>query len=364
MTERSRECFLDRLRVLATCAVVMLHTVTGVMDNMDMSAYPLEWTVFLVAMDWLIWCVPIFVMISGYLFLAPDREITFRQILTKYCRRIVLALFLFGVPYACLELSVQGGGLRAEMLWQAVVMVLTGRSWSHMWYLYLILLLYLVTPALRFVLAKMPRLLIYLLLAILFAGGSIMPFIGRLQGRQELAALPDNSIYLFYYICGYLFHGRKRPCGSIPAEERQETHGRRLSGNKHLPPASLYSLALICLLLFGMAVSRVTGFAVRMAYNYPVTVVLSLMIMRAAGEWEPYFRGKHADCWRNISSLTFTIYLIHPVFVNICYKFLHVTPLDYPLGISLPLFFLVILLLSAAGSRILFRIPVLRRYVL
>ena len=47
-----RETFLDKLRVTATCAVVMLHTITGVMDHTDMSAYPMEKKVFLVAVAW------------------------------------------------------------------------------------------------------------------------------------------------------------------------------------------------------------------------------------------------------------------------------------------------------------------------
>ena len=66
-----RESFLDKLRAAATCAVVMLHTVTGVMDNTDMNLYPFEKKVFLVALDLICWCVPVFLIISGYLFLTP-----------------------------------------------------------------------------------------------------------------------------------------------------------------------------------------------------------------------------------------------------------------------------------------------------
>ena len=34
---KEREEFLDKLRVLATCAVIMLHTMTGAIDSMDIS---------------------------------------------------------------------------------------------------------------------------------------------------------------------------------------------------------------------------------------------------------------------------------------------------------------------------------------
>lgn len=59
---KKREVFLDGLRVAATCAVVMLHTITGAMDITNMSEYPLEWKVFLAGLDLLCWCVPVFLI--------------------------------------------------------------------------------------------------------------------------------------------------------------------------------------------------------------------------------------------------------------------------------------------------------------
>ena len=67
---RSRKVFMDILRVVATCAVVLLHTVTGIKDTTDMNQYPAEFRVFLAVMDMVTWSVPIFIMISGYLFLT------------------------------------------------------------------------------------------------------------------------------------------------------------------------------------------------------------------------------------------------------------------------------------------------------
>ena len=74
---RGRYCFLDILRVAATCAVVLMHTLTGAVDAVDISLYPAERLVYLVMMDLITWCVPVFVLISGYLFLNPDKPITF-----------------------------------------------------------------------------------------------------------------------------------------------------------------------------------------------------------------------------------------------------------------------------------------------
>ena len=346
-----RKCFLDILRVAATCAVVLLHTVTGVMDTTDMSLYPTEKKVFLVILDLITWCVPIFILISGYLFLNPDREITFMQMLKKYCKRIVLALFLFGVPYACMEQIALEHTFRLEMAGKSIVMVFLGKTWSHMWYLYLILFLYLITPGLKMLLKKMPVPLLYGILAVLFLGSSVVPFIKKLCGLEELPALPDGGIYLFYYLCGYLFArsaARRGGAGSLFDKK----------GRKYILPACMALLAA------GMAVSRLGTYSVQMAYNYPFTVLLSLMLMSTAGQAEAKLCTKNTALWKNLGALCFGVYLIHPVFVNILYKFLHITLLDFQVGLSLPLFFTVILFLSLGAAWVLYKIPLLRKYVL
>jgi surface polysaccharide O-acyltransferase-like enzyme len=46
------------------------------------------------------WNVPMFMMVSGVLFLDPEKNISIKILLTKYVLRLLLALFVFGVPFA------------------------------------------------------------------------------------------------------------------------------------------------------------------------------------------------------------------------------------------------------------------------
>lgn len=352
MKTQNRKYFLDILRVIATGAVIMLHTITGIKDTTDMNLYPMEFRVFLAIMDLITWSVPVFIMISGYLFLNPAREFTFRLMLVKYCRRIVFALFLFGVPYACIELVLTGHKLNIGMLGEAVLMVLTGKSWSHMWYLYLIFFLYLFTPGIRGILKRLPVVWLYMIMAILVIGSSVFLYINKYMDADVVPVLPDTCIYVFYYLCGYLTVKKSQERSAIGEKKKAGFHA-------WLFPCMIMALAV------GMVVNRmITNQQVQMAYDYPFTVAMAVLIFVwvANRQWE--LSEQNVKRWNWLSGLCFTIYLIHPVYVNIAYKFLDLTLLDYPLGISIPLFWVIISLLSLASAWVLSKIPVLKRYVL
>ena len=325
---KEREVFLDKLRVAATCAVVLLHTVSGVADTTDMSLYPEERKVFWAMLDLVSWCVPVFLMISGYLFLNPGRQIGIGSMVTKYCRRTFLGL-------------------------------LCGKTWAHMWYLYLILLLYLLTPFLRRALGAVPRWAVYGVLTVLFAGCSVLPCLYMLSGKKGFA-LPGDGIYFFYYICGYLFAVEKR-------------EGIKKAVRRGIIPG------LALLLAGGMAFSRLWGGLVpRMAYNYPFTVLLALLLF----VWAAGAGHCVRPFWTRAGALCFAVYLVHPVFLNLAYKYFELTPLAvsdplsvlYPLaeGIPIPaavavsvaIFFGGTAVLSVRAAGILYRIRPLRGDVL
>lgn len=350
---REREGFLDGLRIMATCAVVLLHTITGVMDITDMEARQAQRDAFLVILDLIGWCVPVFLIISGYLFLNPKRELTMGKMLSKYCVRIALALFVFGVPYACLEQMAAEGRFGPDMLWTGFLMVLRGESWAHMWYLYLIFFLYLLTPGMKRLLAVLSSRVVFALLVLLFIISSLLPYSYRFLGLEwELQGL-EWCVYLFYYACGYLFAARESACGGQDAGKR----GRLAASS------SVWLYAAAVLVAACMVSVRLTGvYGAPATYNYPFTVVFSLLIF---GIGKSSRRDRPYGVFQSLlARLSFAVYLLHPLFLNIAYKFFHITPLDFPIGISLPLFFMAVLLLALTAAWLLHGIPLLRKYVL
>lgn len=384
---RPRKQFLDVLRVLATCAVVLMHVLTGAVDVMDASIMPEYRGLVLSVMDLVTWCVPVFLLISGYLFLNPERKISYPVMMRKYCRRIALAILLFGVPYACSELIVTEQTLRMGMIPEAVRLTLTGNTWSHMWYLYLILFLYLITPLLKKMLEAIPVWAVVAVMAVLFLGSSVMPFVNKVWNISSIPVLPDSGVYFFYYLCGYLFAVREvgvdkgRNAGGQMVESgsaRRAGDNTEWDGETQNVGSRTWNVWLIAaaVLIMGMILSRtLAGFSIQMAYNYPFTVLLSVLLF-AAGQSGSI--QKHRIPWQEAGTLSFAVYLVHPVYVNLLYKFVKITPFTVleqcgvqsaaaghaVLILLLAVFCLVVLALATATAWVLHKIPVLRKYVL
>lgn len=384
-----RKQFLDVLRVLATCAVVLMHVLTGATDVTDASIVPEYRSLLLSVMDLVTWCVPIFLLISGYLFLNPERTLTYPVMIKKYCRRIALAILLFGVPYAASELVVAERTFRVMMIPEALKMTLTGHTWSHMWYLYLILFLYLITPLLKKVLQILPVWSVGTVMAVIFLGSSVTPFLNKVLDSNSIPVLPDGGVYFLYYLCGYLFAVRE-VC--VDKAESSGTSGKGMETGDTTEPVRGKRIGNVWLmaaavLMMGMILSRtLAGFSIQMAYNYPFTVLLAVLLF--AAEWNGRRDGAastareknrtHRIPWQEAGALSFAVYLVHPVYVNLLYKFVKITPFTVleqcgvqsvvaghaVLILLLAVFCLVVLALATATAWVLRKIPVLRKYVL
>ena len=409
-----RKQFLDVLRVLATCAVVLMHVLTGATDVTDASIVPEYRSLLLSVMDLVTWCVPIFLLISGYLFLNPERTLTYPVMIKKYCRRIALAILLFGVPYAASELVVAERTFRVMMIPEALKMTLTGHTWSHMWYLYLILFLYLITPLLKKVLQILPVWSVVAVMAVIFLGSSVAPFLNKVLDINSIPVLPDGGVYFLYYLCGYLFTVRevcvdkgRNVDGQMvePGSGRRAGDNTEWDGETQNVESRAWNVWLIAaaVLIMGMILSRtLAGFSIQMAYNYPFTVLLAVLLFAAGqnGGWraaapsaspvagtpgvdistagEEQERLKHRIPWQEAGALSFAVYLVHPVYVNLLYKFVKITPFTVleqcgvqsvaagqaVLILLLAAFCLVVLALATATAWVLRKIPVLRKYVL
>lgn len=161
MKRKQRIDYLDYLRLVAIFGVITVHVATSL--NFYHQDYAgLNWQILNFWDGLSRFCVPVFIMISGALFLNPNFELNRDKLFNKYLRRIVTAYVIWQLIYCGWYYFAKGSDL------VTVARLLLG-SYDHLWYLPMIAGLYLVTPLLRPIARRRQLLEYYLLLALLLA---------------------------------------------------------------------------------------------------------------------------------------------------------------------------------------------------
>lgn len=284
--------YINSLRLLATLAVVFLHTSAGLLDARNIEGFTDKFLLscYKYTMQF---SVPLFVMISGALFLNPTKKTGFDILLHKYVKRIVLALLIFGIPMCLIEtyLTNQKSGLIYSL-----IQFITGHSWSHMWYLYMLIGLYLITPIIKPFVVNASNKDWYCTLGLLFIISSVLPTLNNI-GIKITSYMTISSPYIFIYLLGYWL------CWKAP---------QKLYSNTIL-------LSTAILLCMGLIVTKCYIQFDYYGYADPIVICLAAAIFLL-------FRN-HKVNWAFANKMTpycFSIYLIHPIFINFAYKFLKI----------------------------------------
>ncbi|MDE5862225.1 MAG: acyltransferase, partial [Ruminococcus sp.] len=143
MTKKDFSINISVLRIIATLSVVWLHTCSTITDNPDLFIMNnMQKNFFNSGYQMMYWAVPVFFMISGALLLNPQKDIKVKDCIKKYSSRILLALIIFGIPFAMLKLIMETGSFNIRIIPQSIKAVAENNSLGHLWYLYTLLGLY------------------------------------------------------------------------------------------------------------------------------------------------------------------------------------------------------------------------------
>lgn len=336
-----KQQWISKLRIYATFAVVLLHTASTLSENSDLFNLTTEQEVFFQCIHKLLmWAVPLFFMITGILLLDNKKEIDIKKSLL-YARRAMLALIVFGIPFAFLKLIGEAKENIFMLIPKSLLCVLENKSFSHLWYLYALIGIYLILPFLKKIVNQCEKYHLLYLLCILFVFDFIFPLIENIISINIAFSIPI-SYMVFYLLLGYYI-------------------------NQYIDIKSSFVPCIILLILsiFTVIATATFDFGDKFSlfsYNSPLTVIFSsaiLMIGRIN-------RNKKdlKFLWK-IDRLCFGVYLIHPLFIQVSYRKLDLTPVlfqCYPLLIVV--FFLLFLVLSFVASWLMSLIPPLKKYIL
>jgi surface polysaccharide O-acyltransferase-like enzyme len=277
------------------------------------------------------WCVPVLVMISGVLFLNPEREIPVSKILTRYVLKMFLALILLAIPTeAALQFVASGYQFSLQQIKTAILNILQGKTQTHFWYLYLIIGLYLITPLLRTFTRNVVKKEYEYILIVLFIFTSVLATIKKIWFVNSGLNIPINSAYVLYFLLGFYIH----------------QYNVTLSFKALLTVIFCFVLyTVLAPLNKDMVNPLLDNIIISSDKDSPVIIITSIAIFITFR-----IRCTHFHCFDNLAPLCFGIYLVHPFFIYALYLLLDWTPEKYPLPLFLSVTIFVTFILSFGTS--------------
>ncbi|KOX17110.1 acyltransferase [Nocardiopsis sp. NRRL B-16309] len=190
--------WIEFARVAAMAAVVLVHAFSPLVSTIHADLGGPAWWAAHVVDSALRWCVPVFVMISGGLLLRP-REEDAGEFYRRRWARIGVPLVVWTIAYLVWQQWRDGIGAST-----AAAQAASGSPSIHLYFLYVIAGLYLLTPFLRTVVAHTPRTGLWWFAGLTLALGAADQALRLVDGVGGVTAATRFLPFLGYYLLGWL----------------------------------------------------------------------------------------------------------------------------------------------------------------
>lgn len=339
-----RLIYFDVLRIFATLAVVILH-ISG-QNWSKPSVYSFEWNVFNFFDSIVRWAVPVFVMISGALFLNPKKVIDTKVLYKKNILRIVVAFIFWSLIYVIASFFIfktQQGGIKV-----LIKEFLNG--YNHLWFLYMIVGLYIITPILRKITEDTKIMEYFLGISLVFT--IIIPMLFKIPVISNIASTAYAQVnfhltlgYSSYFVLGYYL-----------SQKEFSLKTRRI----------IYIVSILAFIF------TILGSAIISQYkNKPFGIYGNLypnILLEAVGvfllikniKWN--MKPKTKKIIILLSKYSFGTYLVHELIIMILRQ-IGITTLSFNAMLSVPIMSIVVFAISLVISIGVNHIPILKKYI-
>lgn len=202
-----RNYSIDTLRTIATLLVILLHVSAGyVITGKNNLTFDTSFWAGNIVNSFSRICVPLFVLISG-MFLVGRKE-TFKQSYQKRASRILVPLISWTIIYILYRVAISFIADNPIDIKSLLASVILGRPFYHMWYLFMIIGLYLITPILNNSIYYASRNTLWTVAILLLLFGMINSSYDQILNNKVSFILWFVN-YLGYFILGYLIKDSK-----------------------------------------------------------------------------------------------------------------------------------------------------------
>lgn len=340
-----RQAYFDCLKVSAIFAVIILHVAGQNWHTADI--YSTEWQTFHFINSMARWGVPIFVMISGALFLGKD--IPVRKLYTKYIRRLVFSYVIWSTAYALMESPDIGTGLS---------LFISGHY--HMWFIPMMIGLYMSVPILRPLTNDLKKIRYFLILSLVFT--FIIPELLRLAQdfgndlviyeTAAVSTLYENmhmDIFVgfpSYFLLGYYMYYFD------------------LTGKQRCLIYALGAAGFILTVCLGMAATYKSGIPCNSYFsNFTVNVLMMSVAVFTFFKYSAFFTDHAGRKITKLSKYTFGVYLTHPMIIELLDKRFGLNSMSFSPVLSVISISAAVSAAAFLISALLNQIPVIHKYL-
>jgi len=340
--ENKKIQWVENIRVFACIAVVLLHVITGWLNFVnDVQLSNIRWLLDNVIIQVLTrTSVPLFMMISGFLLLNPDKDINITKI-KKYIFKIVIILFIFGFAFALIKnIFLDGFNNPLNLIAKSFINLIQEESWNHLWYLYILIGLYILLPILRKFIKYASDDEIKFILIALFILSFLIPTINDIFNLNITSFyLGSDKFYaIFYLIIGYY-----------------------IGTNKLISKKIIYIGGII-----GIIGYTALCFLIDFKTYYHISNVFIGMYAVFLFELFSTYKLKLPTnrITANIANYSLVIYIMHPFWITLLTRGFNIYPDILPVFIGELAFFVCVMTLSYTSAYIFSKIPYLNKLLL
>ena len=339
-----RVIWADFLRVFAILAVIIQHYTPAILDAEIDSFLSFEWGVANFYACLCNFCVPVFIMISGAFLLDPSKKKTTKDLFSKNISKILILIVFWGILYGIIkhlffsEASFTIFSIIGPLFYKRF-------PWYHLWFLYLILALYLLTPLLRVYTQHASRKNIEYLLLLFF-------FISCIKAWNFLMPNLNFNIieltgYVGYYVAGYYL--------SKYSFTRKTTHLIYIVG--------LLSFVLSFILTFVFSIKNGTREPFFIDNIIPTTILFSYAVFLFVKNQVSQIRNAmFIKTIRFLASYVLGVYLIHDLFIQL-FRLIGFTVNSFSVIGSIPILGITTFGLSVVSVVLIKKIPFFGKYI-
>ena len=350
LPKTGRVLYLDLLKTVAIIGVLIIHITSQAFTLYTPFSFNYNFSVFISCTAR--FSVPIFVMASGALFLNENKQISVSQIFKVYILRIVTALTIFALFYECIPVLftfIKTGIVEKQLIYNAISNIVNLNTHFHLYYLYIIILIYMLVPPIKIFLKSAERKNIEYLLLFLFAFSILMPLLKSIYPFRLFSGGMTNQymINLTYGMLTYFILGHY-------------LNKYELSKKAEI---TIFTLGVISVLFTFFATAFESYITSQFSGRYIEAMTPNVFFMASAlflSIKKISKKVKDTKGFVFISKASFLIYLIHD-FYNIIFRESGLSMLTFSPVFSIPLMLILVFGFSILTYLILRKIPLINK---